>query len=363
MIRAVPHCVNERHEPLSRKAEQAVLPQQKRRLLLGDHFPKDVPFTPRIGQPDGPAAARGNRPAKSNRRSDKMAKSPALSVFACKSRCRMREPEERQGPKRPGARAKCQSEGPTRPVLHGEEKELRSAAAIVSILLAFACAGVAYSESGQYSVTKTITFKNGADNSRPWRVVAYEGRGDEQSEPDVPIKLCFFPAGSDTPSQCEKDRAKGGIFFIGLEATTFCKGGEACNGVLLTTNTYAIGGGPFYHTLWVYEKKLRRFKALLSLRVPFGPQSTYKFFPDLHGKSILVTACPGRLLDYEADIDDPERETIWSPHRYRMNVYQYSSRTGFIRKGSFETKRKYDPENDLDKVIDSEMKRIQAVVK
>jgi hypothetical protein len=48
----------------------------------------------------------------------------------------------------------------------------------------------------------------------------------------------------------------------------------------------------------------------------------------------------------------------------RLDPTGYSfSRTGFTRKGSFETKRKYHPEDDLDKVIDSEMKRIRAVVK
>lgn len=227
------------------------------------------------------------------------------------------------------------------------------------VLLTFG--DVAYSVTGTYGVLETVTLENGMDQTRPWRVVAYGDTSGEKYEPDLPVKICFFSSDTDTPHQCETENSFG--IFIGLKIVKFCGKEDPCRGVLLITNSYAMGGGPYSYTLWGYDKILKKFKNLLSFSMQFGPQGTYKFFPSLHGKSILVTASPVRLIDSSADIDDPDRETIWSPHQYRLGIRSYSQEGGFISEGSFETKRKYDPEGDLDNVIDSEIERIKEFIK
>ena len=154
-----------------------------------------------------------------------------------------------------------------------------------------------------------------------------------------------------------------GVEVIDLEAVRFRNMGEPSSGVLFWTNTYAMGGGPLYVSLWVYDRDIKRFRNILPAGMYVRALGTHKFFPSLQNKSVLIVAGPSRLVDFNAPLDDPDRETIWSPHYYILDIYRYHPNLGFTKIGSYETKKKYDPEEDHNTLIDSELPRIRALLR
>jgi hypothetical protein len=138
---------------------------------------------------------------------------------------------------------------------------------------------------------------------------------------------------------------------------------EPSSGVLLRSNSYAMGGGPTYMSLWVYDAANHWFRNILPAELYVPAIGMRKFFPSLQGKSVLIVAGPVRLIDFNASLDDPDREMIWSPHRYIVDIYRYVSNHGFSKVASFKTTRKYDPEVDKETLIHSEMKKIKALLK
>jgi len=82
----------------------------------------------------------------------------------------------------------------------------------------------------------------------------------------------------------------------------------------------------------------------------------HKFIPSFRNNSILLVASPATYIS--GDIDDPKRETLWSPHIFKITMYRYSKGKGYILIKSFNTKIKYDPEVDFERIIEDEMTNI-----
>ena len=147
-----------------------------------------------------------------------------------------------------------------------------------------------------------------------------------------------------------------------LEVIQFRDKEEPTKGVLLLTNTYGIGGGPEYMSLWVYDKSQKRFRNILPSGTYVPALGTFRFFPSLRNKNVLIIARPERLVDFSANLDDPNRETIWDLHYYILYIYRHVPNKGFLMTGWFKTKRKYDPENDIGRLIDLELKRVMTLL-
>jgi hypothetical protein len=211
--------------------------------------------------------------------------------------------------------------------------------------------------AADYKTIKTITVGGNVGSTATWRVTASQEDAGK-NYPQLPAKICFSNA-SKLTQQCE---LAGGVEVIGdLEVIHFQDKEKPSSGVLLKSNTYAIGGGPTFISLWVYDKAVQRFRNILPAKMRVPALGAYKFFPSLQGKIVLIITYPTRLIDYEAAIDDPNRETIWSPHHYVVDIYRYASDKGFFKTRSFKTTRKYDPEDD--ERIDSEMETIKRLLK
>jgi hypothetical protein len=213
--------------------------------------------------------------------------------------------------------------------------------------------------AADYKTIETITVGRNVGSTATWHVTASQ-EDASKNYPQLPAKICFSNA-SKLTQQCE---LAGGVEVIGdLEVIRFRDKEEPSSGILLRTNVYAIGGGPTYLSLWVYDGTRDGFKNILPSEFYVRALGTHKFFPSLQGKSVLIVAGPARLIDFNAPLDDPDRETIWSPHHYVVDIYRYASNKGFFKTRSFKTTRKYDPEDDERTLIDSEMKTIKRLLK
>ena len=228
----------------------------------------------------------------------------------------------------------------------------------VTLIVSITCT-ICDAVAADYKVIKTISVSKDVGSTVAWQVEASQEDASKEY-PQLPAKICFLNA-SALPQQCE---LAGGVEVIGdLEVIHFQDKEEPSSGVLLKTNTYAIGGGPTFMSLWLYDKAVQRFRNILPAKMRVPALGAYKFFPSLQGKIVLIIAYPTRLIDYDAAIDDPKRETIWSPHHYVVDIYRYASDKGFFKTRSFKTTRKYDPEDDERTLIDSEMETIKRLLK
>jgi len=229
---------------------------------------------------------------------------------------------------------------------------------ITTIAMAALCV-VCEAAATDYKTIKTISVGKNVGSTVTWQVTASQEDAGK-NYPQLPAKICFSNASMST-QQCE---LAGGVEVIGdLEVIHFQDKEEPSSGVLLKTNTYAIGGGPTFMSLWVYDKAAQRFRNILPAKMRVPALGAYKFFPSLQGKIVLIITYPARLIDYDAAIDDPNRETIWSPHHYVVDIYRYASDKGFSKTRSFKTTRKYDPEDEERTLIDCEMKTIKRLLK
>ena len=214
--------------------------------------------------------------------------------------------------------------------------------------------------AADYKTVKTIYIGQNMSLPSEWRVVAYEENAGKKY-PVLPVKLCFLKQNSELPKQCETPNTS--EIFFSLQTIKFQEQKQPQKGVLLETNSYAIGGGPHYLSLWVFDNGKQKFMNILPSNTYVGALGTYRFFPSLQNKSVLIIADPVRLLDYNADIDDSNRETIWSPHQYIIYIYKYVQGRGFVMTKSFKTAKKYDPEAEIDQIIHLEIKRIKTFLK
>lgn len=215
------------------------------------------------------------------------------------------------------------------------------------------------SAAADYKMIKTISAGKDIGSTITWQITASQEDTGKRNYPQVPAKICF--SNTSKVVQCE---LAGGVEVINdLEVVRFRDNEEPSSGVLLMTNTYAIGGGPLYLSLWVYDQDKERFRNILPAEMHVPALGMYKFFPSLQKKGILIVAGSARLLDLDAALDDPDRETIWSPHYYIIDIYQYQPDRGFSKTRSFKTKKRYDPEGDAERLIDSELTRIKALLR
>jgi hypothetical protein len=147
---------------------------------------------------------------------------------------------------------------------------------------------------------------------------------------------------------------------VDLKVVEFAKGAIGSQkGVLFLANSWGMGGGPTKISLWIYSGG--KFINLLPGDAYVPALGTFQFFPSLRGKSLLVIASPASYLS--GDVVDPERETLWSPHKYKIKIFTYTAGQQYLPTNIIETKRKYDPELDIYRVIAAEMEAIKRAVK
>ena len=225
----------------------------------------------------------------------------------------------------------------------------------VLLTILFAIQG-STSIAAEYKTITTLTADKSIGSSFTWQIIAsQEDAGEGLSK--LPVKICFSND-SKASQQCEFAE---GHTVSNLELLRFSEKAESSSGILFLANTYGMGGGSDYMSLWVYDKNTERFKNILPFKLCVKALGVYQFFPSLDNKCVLVIADPETLLEPDAKVDDPDYEGIWSPHRYIFSIYQYSLDKGFVKAGSFTTKQKHNPEDE--NLIDSELKGVKALLK
>ena len=208
----------------------------------------------------------------------------------------------------------------------------------------------------EYREQKTISIGKDLRLLTEWRAKAYTG--EHVAESMLPVKLCFTPLDETFEQQCESFQEFN--VFVDLKVVEFARGAIGSQkGVLFLTNSWGMGGGATSISLWIYGGG--KFINLLPGDTYVPALGTFQLFPSLQGKSILVIASPASYLS--GDLDDPEKETLWSPHKYKMKILTYTPGRRYITTNVIETKRKYDPELDIDRVIAAEMEAIKRAVR
>jgi len=224
----------------------------------------------------------------------------------------------------------------------------------VLITILFTIQGSA-SIAAEYKTTTTLTADKSIGSPFTWQIVASQEDAGEGLV-NLPARLCFS-SDSKVSQQCESVEGK---TVSNLEVLPYTDKTEP-SGILYLTNTYGMGGGPDYMSLWVYDKDTQRFKNILPSKLCVKALGVYTFFTSLDNKSVLVIADPETLVEPDAKVDDPDYADIWSPHRYLFSVYRYFKDKGFVNMGSFKTKEKHNPEDE--DLIDSELKEVKALLK
>jgi hypothetical protein len=224
---------------------------------------------------------------------------------------------------------------------------------VVVLILSFS---LQCSAAEEYREHKTISIGKDLGLRAEWRATAYTGVHDAASM--LPVKLCFSSLYETLEQQCESFQEFD--VFVDLKVVEFSKGAiRPLKGVLFLTNSWGMGGGPTSISLWIYSGG--KFINLLPGDTYVPALGTFQFFPRLHGKSLLVIASPASYLS--GDIDDPESETLWRPHKYKIKIFTYKASRHYVTTKIIETKNKYDPELDIDKIIAAEMDAINEAVK
>jgi len=207
--------------------------------------------------------------------------------------------------------------------------------------------------AGEYKTTTTLTVDKAIGASATWRVEAsqdYSGEGSSR----LPARICFSnPSG--TGQQCEPVE---GFTASNMEVLSFTEKAEP-SGILFLANTNGPGGGPDHLSLWVYDSNTQWFKNILPSKLCVKALGTYKFFPSLDNKNILVVADPETLKEPDSQASDDD--SMWNPHYYMFSIFRYYHDKGFVNAGSFKTKDKHSPEDD--NLIDSEMENIRKLLK
>jgi hypothetical protein len=238
-----------------------------------------------------------------------------------------------------------------------ELKMNRILSLVMPVLLVCICS-IQNSTAADYKEISSISVGKNIGSTSMWQIaVSQEDTGN--SYPQLPAKICFSNT-STTTQQCE---LAGGVEIITLEVMRFSEKEEPAKGILLMTNSAAMGGGPDYVSLWVYNKASRRFHNILPPKLYVKALGVYKFFSSLDEKSVLIIADPERLIEPDDDPDDPDYKGIWSPHYYIISIYRYLPRQGFVKTGAYKTNKRYYPDGAEYKLIDLEMNRIRKHIK
>jgi hypothetical protein len=207
--------------------------------------------------------------------------------------------------------------------------------------------------AGEFKTTTTLTVDKAIGSSATWRVEAMEDYSGEGAS-RLLARICFSNASS-TDQQCESVE---GLAVSNMEVLSFTSKADS-SGILFLANTDGQGKGPDHMSLWVFESSAKRFKNILPSKLCVKALGTYKFFPSLDNKNILVVADPETLKEPDSQASDDD--SMWEPHYFVFSIYKYSNDKGFVNAGSFKTKDKHSPEDD--DLIDSEMKNIKMLLK
>lgn len=213
----------------------------------------------------------------------------------------------------------------------------------------------------EYREAKRISISETFGTNERWYAVAYEAystKFQDAGDNKWPAKLCFVQENGKMEQKCfEATRTGTNIlpyqWVKGLLVVPIFTNKYPREGVLFTA--IVSGGGSGWGrllTLWTFRQETKRFENVLP-KITISNQGEYKIF---HGPD---DALDGKLVT--ADIVVGKDEFKWSPHYYRITIYQYDQADKkFRRISEYVTKTKYYSEEI--NVIGPELENIREIV-
>jgi len=213
----------------------------------------------------------------------------------------------------------------------------------------------------QYVEAKRISIPKAPGMPKEWYAIAHEANPEQFEHWDEnkwPAKLCFVQENGKTEQKCFEavatGRSLGPCQYVGeLSVVPIFKHKYPQTGVLfLSISSYGGSGALHLMTLWVFDENAKEFANILP-EITFSELGEYKI---LQG---VGDALDGTLV--VADWTYEEGEGHFSPHKYRITIYQYDQTDKrFELRGEYCTKTKYaeEPVN----VISQEIENIQESI-
>jgi hypothetical protein len=214
----------------------------------------------------------------------------------------------------------------------------------------------------EYREAEQIVIPANFGTKGKWRAIAYEAnvkQFEHWDQNECPAKLCFVEENGKTEQKCFEAVAKKRTILPNfqwaqkLTIVPILKNKYPQQGVLFVAMcSYGGSGASFLFTLWTFEEEVKEFVNILP-EVTISNLGEYKF---LEG---VADALDGILVT--ADFVYEKGESHFSPHRYRINIYQYDQADkAFKLIGEYVTKTKYG--SDEINVISPEIETIKELV-
>ncbi|MEW6741103.1 MAG: hypothetical protein AB1325_14535, partial [Nitrospirota bacterium] len=213
--------------------------------------------------------------------------------------------------------------------------------------------------SVEYVEVKTIPLYEVFKTKEKWYATAYQAKTKDLESTELPAKICFAHNSAKQDQFCFETKSNKYKFqFVEtLSIVPLFKKKEPKQGVLFIAKFSGGGSGTLsLITIWSYNMEGKIFINLLPTIV-ITEQGEYKMLSTMRGglEGVLVTA----------DYIWGEGETHFSPHRYKISVYQYDEEKKIFKPvGEYVTKTKYKSLDDVDKidVIRHEIGNIQKFI-
>jgi hypothetical protein len=230
----------------------------------------------------------------------------------------------------------------------------------IPVILIFIMAtwSIGWAVSTEYVEVKTLPLREALGTSLNWHVTAYhikEGEGIYFTATKIPAKICFWYDIGKKEQLCFK-AVVGPSEFPQVEELSLVqleKGKEPKFGVLFVSTRFGAIEPLHLISIWVYNNKEGTFKNILpSLSLNF--QSEYKLIPLIPEREKVIFVTANRIWTGGG-------EMLYGPHKFKINIYDYTENGVFKLIGEYVTKTKYPSFEDVNKidVISHELKNIQ----
>lgn len=214
---------------------------------------------------------------------------------------------------------------------------------VITFAMAIASHGwTAIADGTGYRLVKSLVFQTGS--RAPWYVSAYQADVIDLTTVALPAQLCFSPRADDPRRHCVAAEAHAGGAKYALQRVEALSVERVLNdgaSAVLFVARFSGGGSGALRLVSLWGEGGAQMGLQRMLFQVMSEQSEYSILPVTRNghRGVVVIA------DYEQSAD----ETHFSPHHFRVRIFQLSAdRSRFTNVDTYTTARKYPSLDDVD---------------